>query len=145
MEITEIKHIRINGEGRILPTNYWLNMENGLIEKSINLEIENLNFHINIRNEENVVYICNQSDLSILLEKLDMPYIDLKEIRLKVIHTKKWGEKLIYDKGAKSICFGCYYFNHKNGYYMIFFNTDGTKEIESIYIHGVWRCNYLVQ
>ena len=143
MEIKEIKEIKLNNQNIILPNDYWLNIKNGLMEKNINIEIENFNVNIRIGDEKNIVQICNQNDFHILLEKLSIETIDLEMFRLKVIHTKKWGDKLIYNEGAKSICFSCCYIKNEKGCYMIFFNTDGSKEVENIYIHGIWRKLYI--
>jgi hypothetical protein len=138
MEINEIKKARINGHEVLFPINYWLNINNGLIEKKINIEIENFNFQIQIGNEKSITQICNQNDLFILLKRLNITIVDFEDLRLKVIKTNKWGDKLIYNDGAKSLCFNCYSLNNENRCYIILFNTDGTKEVENIYIHGIW-------
>lgn len=139
MEIIEVKQVRINGKDVFLPTNYWLNIKNGLVKKDIDIEIENFNINIRVGDKKNIVQICNQKDLLILLEKLDMPIVDFEKLRLKIIYTKKWGEKLIYAEGAKSICFSCYSFKEDKECCIMLFNTDGTKDVENIYIHGIWR------
>ena len=91
--------------------------------------------------DKNLKQICNYSDLQELPYDINLPIFNLENLRLKIINTKKWGEKIIYNEGAKSLCFSCYYLKNKKNIYIIFFNTNGTKEVESIYIHGIWRCN----
>lgn len=138
MEIIEIKRAKINGEDIFFPSIYWLNIENGLIDKTINIKIENLKFQFNINSNKNLKQICNHNDLKELLGNIYFSIFNLENLRLKIINTKKWGEKIVYNEGAKSLCFSCYYIKYEKKDYMIFFNTDGTKEVENIYIHGIW-------
>ncbi|MBB6329221.1 hypothetical protein HNP24_000171 [Chryseobacterium sediminis] len=138
MEIKEIKEIKLNNQNINLPNDYWLNIKEGLIEKEINIIIEDNAFQVMIESN-NFKQICNKEDLIALLDKLNLKNIDFEKFRLKSVITKKWGEKIIYDEGARSICFACYCFGDKNIIYLMFLNTDGTKEIENLYIHGIWR------
>lgn len=134
----EIKEIKLNNQNINLPNDYWLNIEEGLIEKVKNISIEGKAFQVMIESND-FIQICNKEDLLALLEKLSLKNIDFEKFRLKTVLTKKWGEKIIYNEGAKSICFACYCFEDKNIIYLMFSNTDGTKEIENLYIHGIWR------
>lgn len=139
MEIIEIKQAKINGENVFFPIDYSLNIHNGLIEKIINIEIENFNLQLSIGADKNLKQICNYNELRELLGDINLSISNLENLRLKIINTKKWGEKIIYNEGAKSLCFSCYSLKNKSNIYIIFFNTNGTKEVENVYIHGIWR------
>jgi hypothetical protein len=80
--------------------------------------------------------ICSEQDLRNLIQKLNVNIIDVAILGLKIIETKKWGKKPIYIEGADSVCFSCYQFD-KN--HFIIYNTSGTKAIEYLYIHGIWK------
>ncbi len=139
MEIIEIKQVKINEIDVFPPLYYPLNIFNGLIDKTINIEVENLKFQFNIDRNKSINSICNYNDLKKILSSIHCFSFNLDNLRLKNVNTKKWGEKLIYNEGNKSLCFNIYYVKNENVYYIMFFNTDGTKEIENIYIHGIWK------
>jgi hypothetical protein len=88
--------------------------------------------------------IYSEKDLQNLLMNLGLNDIDIVLLRLKIINTKKWGRKPVYIQGADSIYFSCYHAIIDNENYFIFYNTSGTKAIEYLYIHGIWRSNAMV-
>lgn len=139
MEVIEIKRAKINGKEVFFPFNYWLDIQNGLTDKTINIEVENLNFQLHINSDKNIKKICNYNDLKKLSEDINLSILNLENLRLKIINTKKWGNKIIYNEGAKSLCFSCYSIRSEKEDYIMFFNTDGTKEVENVYIHGIWK------
>ena len=67
--------------------------------------------------------------------------MDISLFRLKMIETSKWGKKPIYTEGADSICFNYYVVSLENVKYFILYNFSGTKNIEFLYIHGIWKIN----
>lgn len=137
MKIIEIKQAKIDEKEFFFPFNHWLNIKNGVIDRKVNIGIENFDIQIDVY--EKYKQINHFNDLKDILNNLNISIIDLDIFRLKLIDTTKWGEKIIYEEGAKSICFSCLYKKIEDSIYLIFFNTDGTKSIENIYMHGVWK------
>ena len=64
---------------------------------------------------------------------------DLETFRIKLAETKKWGIKPLFIDGQNSICFSCFQMETEDFKYLMFYNTSGSKFVESIYFHGLWK------
>jgi hypothetical protein len=139
MEIKEIKNMLIKGKHVTLHKYHLLNIDG--FNDIVNLSLENgdIVFELPYMEDEKGYAICTEEELSRLLTNLRIPKIDISLLRLKIIDTKKWGKKLIYEEGADSVYFNCYYKVFHNTTILVFYNTSGTRGIENIYIHGIWK------
>lgn len=142
MEIIEINNILINDKKFNLFNEHLVDIlesdrDKGYVEITFNLATYRLPLFVNKFCES----ICSEHDLQKLIQKLSLKDIDIAVLRLKIIDTKKWGKKPIYIEGADSVCFSFYQLD-KN--HFIIYNTSGTKAIEYLYIHGIWRSNIMV-
>ena len=138
MEINEIKKIVILGRKIELSQNHIVDVY-GLKSKSVTLTLKEDNISLDIPYIKGAVQVCSEDDLNRLLTDLEIFDVDISLFRLKVIETKKWGKKPIYNEGADSICFCCHSKRIGDNMFIIFYNTSGTKEVEYLYIHGVWK------
>lgn len=80
--------------------------------------------------------ICTEQDLQKLHKKLHIKNIDISKLIIKIIETRKLRKKTIYEEGADSSCFD---FCKIDDSHFIIYNISGTKAIEYLYIHGVWK------
>jgi hypothetical protein len=142
MEIIEINNILVNNKKINLLNEHLVHISEsdrnkGYVEIASNLATYRLPLFGNKFCES----ICSEHDLQKLIQKLGLKDIDIAVLRLKIIDTKKWGKKPIYIEGADNVCFDFYQLD-KN--HFIIYNTSGTKAIEYLYIHGIWRSNSLL-
>lgn len=67
--------------------------------------------------------------------------MNLLDLRIEIRETKKYGLKPILLNGINGKIFYCQLIkSNENSIFMIF-NIDGTRGIESVYVHGVWKIN----
>lgn len=139
--ITEIYRITI-GENSLevhdLPSTIWLDNINSTEKFAFKLRLDD-GFAIEIEPLSKSNYtICSAEDLENLLKKLGIKSAAL--LRLEIRDTKKWGRKPLFIGGINSVCFQFLIkeLGDGKGRIIVLYNTSGSHEIESIYLHGVW-------
>lgn len=100
---------------------------------------EDIKFYPLKNNKEEV---CDENDLHKMLNllNLNISYIDFLRIYIK--NTKKWGAKPLFKEAANSTCFLYDYEIIDDKGILLLFNVDGTRNIESVYFHGVWEIDF---
>lgn len=142
MEIIEIKRILVKDKSICLLNEHLVDVtELDRINGFIKFSFDSKEISFPLFSSQFSKGICSENDLQSLLLNLRLHNIDIALFRLKIITTKKWGRKPVYIQGADDICFSCYNITIDNDNYLIFYNTSGTKAIEYLYIHGIWRYN----
>jgi hypothetical protein len=137
MEIIEINNILVNDKQFNLFKEHLVDIsESDRIKGYVDITFNLIKYRLPLFGNKFCESICSEQDLHNLIQELGMKNIDISILRLKIIETKKWSKKPIYIEGADSVCFCCYQFD-KN--HFVIYNTSGTKAIEYLYIHGIWK------
>lgn len=139
MEIIEIKNILVKNKGFNLFKEHLVDIsESDRNRGYLEITFNSIKYRLPLFGNKFYESICSEDDLQNLTQKLNIKNVNISILRLKIIETKKWGKKPIYIEGADGVCFSCYPFD-KN--HFIIYNTSGTKAIEYLYIHGIWKIN----
>jgi hypothetical protein len=136
IEIKEISVGRNSLESISLPTTIWLEIFDGKIQTSFDL---NLGIYgcVNFNTKNPTYSICNIEDLNEFFKKYH-DNLNLDLLRLEIKNTKRWGLKPLFINGVNNVCFQIFIDQIKNYKLLVLFNCNGAHEIESLYIHGIW-------
>jgi len=139
--IKEIKKISFNEKEEIqlkLPIFHWLSIKQNKFNQifvKVNNDIIFFLF------DSSTKTICNKEGLNDLFKILNLDVNNLNVFRIYLRETKKWGVKPLFIDATNNICFKYQYKTFKNKGFLILYNTNGSRNIESIYIHGIWQFN----
>jgi hypothetical protein len=137
--VNELKHILLIDNNQTkeveLPINHWL--ENDGTDLRIEFQ-HNEVVMFNPFEKEQRAEICTENDLREVFASVGLDLNYTSQFRLELKETKKWGVKPLFINGTNTICFLIKQIITEKHVYFLLFNTDGTKAIESFYLHGLW-------
>jgi hypothetical protein len=81
--------------------------------------------------------ICTEQELFNMLNTYSISNYDI--LRLEVRETNKWGRKPLFVNGTNGVCFSACTLNVESDIFLVLYATSGTRGIESIYLHGIWK------
>jgi len=136
-EIKSVIYKGIEDKNVALPGTIWLDEIGGSISGIISFNYsENKAVVCNILNNSTIT-ICTEQELWDLLNKYSITSYDA--LRIEVRDTNKWGRKPLFVNGTNGVCFSAYIYNEQGNNFLLLYATSGTRGLESIYLHGIWK------
>jgi hypothetical protein len=135
--IKEYNKIQIGSDIFDIPNDIWINDSLNSLEIKIIDDIDEIYF--SFKEEIEKFKVCNVNDWNNFLNLLNIDITDCDLFRVFIKETTKWGLKPMFVNGINSICFEIIIVKMNNFVYFLLFSKSGSKEIESIYFHGIWR------
>jgi hypothetical protein len=117
-----------------LPASIWLDSLNEDKQKEIKIKLDNYEVFELFSNS---FTICNLQELNEFMSINNIS--NYESLRLEIRKTKKWGAKPLFKDGINNVCFQISVEIFGDKKLFILYNTNGSHEVESIYIHGIWE------
>jgi len=137
--IKEINTIRINDKSSnklTVPFSIWLESLNDVKQTSFKLIFEDSENVVLDLFSKSILTICNVEELEKFMSSYGISSHHL--LRIEFRETNKWGLKPLFINGTNNICFQIFIKDLGSQKVIILYNTSGSHEIESIYLHGIW-------
>lgn len=143
--IRELKSgaISILGEENVnFPRNIWINEGVVLNPNKFSIKSESVLFHPLDIKKNRLVVIETESDLYNLFQNFGIEHEPLCQFRIAIRDTKTMGKKPLFVNGLNSKKNYCEVFEDQNVKVFMLFSLNGTRALESIYIHGIWEVGH---
>ncbi len=121
------------------PKDFWLDTEAIENPSQFTVVLDDFITFKPLVRSSNVTEVSTEEELEQLLKTHGLTMDSLSMLRLEVRETRTMGRKPVFINGNNSKKFKCELVVKHSSSYILLFGLIGTRSLESIYIHGVWK------
>ena len=116
------------------PVTYWIDSNDIIVRIGTNERVE----FYPLKTMDKMK-VCTSEDLCRELDKIGIDKSEITTLRIEEKMTNSWGLKPLLENATNTLCFYIAEYIVDKEHYIMIYNIDGTRAIESIYVHGIWQ------